>query len=313
MEESLEKISIYALGCMGGVVAETIFVSKLLPFITDSEKTLIIAISALSGLLVASIAIEMREEAERRKNNVIRDETVALMTHEMKTGLTSTGWAIEMILENYADKITQEDKKTLEGVVNSIHTTVMHSVNLLDISMLDIGKLKISLEKVSLDVVEKVFKDTVEKYRFGAEKVRIKLVSDITLDPEKQVEVDMLRLRIILENLLENALQYTTGDVKEIRVIIKNDTNTMRITVSDTGIGIPDEEKEKIFQKFFRASNARKKLSSGSGIGMYVCKQYVKAHRGAIEFKSKQNEGTTFNIAIPLKTVANVNEFLTKI
>ncbi len=87
----------------------------------------------------------------------------------------------------------------------------------------------------------------------------------------------------------------------------------MLISVSDTGIGIPESEQEKIFGEFYRASNARVKLSSGSGIGLYTCAQYVQAHRGTIRFESKENVGTTFFITIPLKTIADVNEFLNKI
>jgi signal transduction histidine kinase len=72
-------------------------------------------------------------------------------------------------------------------------------------------------------------------------------------------------------------------------------------------------KKEKIFAKFYRAKNAREKLSGGSGIGLYMCEQYVKAHKGTINFESKVNEGTTFYIKLPLKSVVDVNDFLTKL
>ena len=106
-------------------------------------------------------------------------------------------------------------------------------------------------------------------------------------------------------------MQYARGG--EIKVDIENTDESMNIVVSDNGIGIPIEEQEKIFEEFYRASNARDKVSSGSGIGLYMCDQYVKAHHGTMRFESKENVGTTFYISIPLKTTANVNEFLNKI
>ena len=123
----------------------------------------------------------------------------------------------------------------------------------------------------------------------------------------------MMRFRIILENLLENAIQYTTGEKREITVTVYNDAVAMTIMVKDTGIGIPEKEHSKIFSEFFRASNARKKLSNGSGIGLHMCAKYIKAHHGTIRFESKEGEGSIFYVTLPLKSAADVKEFLTKI
>lgn len=311
--ELFEKVVFYSLGGICGIVAESVFLPVYFPYIQENLNSFILIVSLIIGVLTSMVVLNIKNEIKFKKNNVIRDETVALITHEMKTGLTSTGWAIQLILQNYADKITAEDKKMLEGVVDSIYTTVMHSVNLLDISLLDIGKLSISLEWVGLEKVEKIFKEVIGKYTLGATKKNIQLISHIELDKNMQVEVDLLRIHIILENLLENAIQYTMGKKKEIHVNITNDASHLNIIVKDTGIGIPDEEKEKIFAKFYRAKNAREKLSGGSGIGLYMCEQYVKAHKGTINFESKVNEGTTFYIKLPLKSVVDVNDFLTKL
>ena len=114
-------------------------------------------------------------------------------------------------------------------------------------------------------------------------------------------------------NLLENAIQYTINEKKLVEVNIDNTAKNLNIKVADTGIGIPKGEQKKIFDEFYRASNARVKLQTGSGIGLYACAQYVKAHKGTIKFDSKENEGTTFYITIPLKTEVNINEFMEKI
>lgn len=313
MNDTAERILSYAIGGIVGFIGGTLISSAHMTYFDQERTSFLLAVTTLVGILTAVIVVEYRKSQALRENNKVREETVALITHEMRTGLTSTGWAIQLILQNYSDKMSEEDKTLLQGVVESIHTTVMHTINLLDISVLDIGKLLISLEWIKLDKVEQMFKEVLEKYSLGTKRHDIKLISSIHLDKMREVEVDMVRLRIILENLLQNAIQYTLEGKKEITVTITNDALNLNINVSDTGIGIPGADQAKIFTEFFRAENARKKLSSGSGIGLYTCQKYVAAHHGTITFKSKEGQGTTFFITIPLKTRADVNEFLTKI
>lgn len=313
MNETVEKIVIYALGGIAGIAAGLILINGNAPFRSFVEGHCLTIINILLGFLFASIFLQIRKEKLFDQTKKIRDETVALITHEMRTGLTATGWAIEVILDNYKDKLEEEHRKMLEDVTKSINTTVMHSVNLLDTSLLDIGKLVIALKWIKLGEIENTFVEILQKYKLGAKQKGIDLEWNIHLDKDRWVEVDSLRIKIMIENLLENALQYTVGAVRKITVTIENDAYDMKITVSDTGIGIPNAEKSKIFSEFFRASNARKVLSTGSGIGLHMCYQYTLAHHGKISFTSEENQGTTFHISLPLKTSANIDEFVTKI
>ncbi len=313
MSETIENVVTYAIGAMGGIVFGLIINSFDPRLVEAIDKYDFVVITILLGLLGASLFLLHHRKKAFERNKKLRDETVALVTHEMRTGLTSTGWAIEVILENYEGKLDAKDFQMLRDVTKSINTTVMHSVNLLDVSLLDIGKLMISLKWIRLEDIGKEFTEIFEKYRLGAVQKGITFNSDIKLDKDEWIEADMLRLRIMVENLLENALQYTTGETKRIDVSVTNNAYELEISVRDTGIGIPDTEKGKIFSEFFRASNARKLLSTGSGIGLHMCYEYTHAHHGKISFESKENEGTTFRITIPLKSSANVNEFLEKI
>lgn len=311
-----EKIVIYLIGGISGFII-WIITNNLPKEILEKNHNLIISIlSVIIGALVASNIQEYKKEKQVKKNNQIRNETVALITHEMRTALTSTGWAIQSILNNYQNFLKEEDRKMLDDLVKSTHTTTMHTVNLLDVSLLDIGKLAIALEWVDIDKIKEMIKETIGKYRLGAEKEDIKLIDETVLPKEKniKVEVDILRLRIVIENLLENAFQYINlSKNKEIKVETRSDGKNLNIIVSDTGIGIPEKEQVNIFKEFFRASNARKKLSSGSGIGLYMCKQYIVSHKGTIRFESKEGVGTKFFITIPLKTSGDTEDFLRKI
>ncbi|MBI4087183.1 HAMP domain-containing histidine kinase [Candidatus Kaiserbacteria bacterium] len=312
MQEIIEKITLYAVGGAGGAVAGTILLTFQISPVTRDESTAMLIIMSILGILVSVAIVAYRQERIAKKNGKVRNEIVSLITHEMRTGLTSTGWTIQFILDNYTGVLKESDRKMLQDAIASIRTTVVHAVNLLDVSILDIGKLSISLAWVTLAEVEEMINETIERYSVGTRQRGIEFRTEVRLDQKRQVEVDMLRLRIILENLLENALQYTSEGKNEITLSVTNDDTHLHVRVQDTGIGIPKGEQGKIFSEFFRASNARKRLSTGSGIGLYMSDQYVKAHRGTIRFESIENKGTTFLIAIPLKTEANVNEFLTK-
>ena len=309
----LERIMSYVLGAIAGAGAGSLLVAYAMPAVDPMCEEIIQQLMPLIGLLIAMAVVEYKHVRLMKHENALRDETVALITHEMRTSLTSTGWAIGMMLKKYQTAIEENDAKLLQGVVDSIHTTVMHSVNLLDVSLLDIGKLAISLQWTDLGKVDEMFNEMINKYSLGMKSKGIEFRSGVKLSTGKMVEVDMMRLRIIVENLLENAIQYTLGSEKNISLSVSNDDKEMHIQVSDTGMGIPETEKEKIFQEFYRASNARKALSTGSGIGLFTCAKYVKAHRGTIRFESQEGKGTTFFIDIPLKTEADVKGFIQKI
>lgn len=308
-----EKIVSYILGAIAGIAVGNILIAYWMPVEDPMCKDIIVQLTPLVGLLVSMLIVEYKQVRLMKHENALRDETVALITHEMRTSLTSTGWAIGMALKKYGGQMEENDSNLLQGVVDSIHTTVMHSVNLLDVSLLDIGKLAISLQKTPLEKVDEMFKEMVNKYTLGMKNKGIDFTHSIQLENARVVEVDMMRLRIIVENLLENAIQYTLGTEKKISLIVSSNEKQVHIQVTDTGMGIPEAEKEKIFSEFYRASNARKALSTGSGIGLFTCAKYVKAHRGEIRFESTEGKGTTFFIDIPLKTEADVKGFIEKI
>lgn len=315
LHERTEEIISFFLGAILGGISGFILTSFNLPYLSNEDSWFVIVVTSLVGA-ISSIAIEeSKKNKSMQKGNFVRNEAIALITHEMRTGLTSTSWAIQDILDKYNDKMSDEDRKNLEFVVESVHSTITHSVNLLDISVLDIKKLSLALELVGLDKIHAMFNEVAIKYKVGAGKRGIKFTFSIKLDVAsgKNAEVDMLRLRIITENLLENAIQFNINENKLIEMDVENDNKNIIIKVRDTGIGIPLADQSKIFNEFFRATNSVAKLSSGSGIGMYLSKQYVVAHHGTIRFESKENEGSTFFVTIPLKTGADVDSFIQKI
>jgi signal transduction histidine kinase len=115
-----------------------------------------------------------------------------------------------------------------------------------------------------------------------------------------KVKIDPEKISLVIENLLDNAIRYNlVGGTITISLDLKNDE--IEFSIEDSGIGIPESEKSNIFQKFFRASNALKKETEGSGLGLFVAKNIVEAHGGKIWFESEEGKGTTFHFTIPIK------------
>jgi len=313
MDDTIEKIGHYVIGAIYGLASGFLIISLDFQSLNPKETYLFLVITTLAGVLISSVILLRKKELLFIASKKVHDETVALITHEMRTGLTETGWAIDSILESYKGVLKEEDEKMLTDVIKSINTTVMHSVNLLDTSLMDIGKLVIALSWVNLTDVDETFRDILMRYKVAAELVGITLSHNIKLDRDRQVEVDMFRLRVTLENLLENSIQYTFGEVRQIEVNIHNDSTSLYMSIKDSGMGIPATEQKSIFTEFFRATNARNKISTGSGIGLSTCHRYIKAHHGKIRFESTEGVGTTFFITLPLKSSSNVADFLDQI
>ncbi|MSR71695.1 MAG: HAMP domain-containing histidine kinase [Candidatus Taylorbacteria bacterium] len=316
MSKYFENIISYILGGISGIAVGYITLSFDLPILSrgyDEIDIFFLIIASLLGMLVSAAFREYSKIKLIKHNTELKNEIVSLITHEMRSGITYTNWVIEFVLQKYGVAFSQEDKDRLSRVVYSTQKTVLHSVNLLDVSLLEIEKLSIYREKMRLGAVEAVIKEVVEKYTFGYKRKGIQFTYAIHLDSEKEVEVDIMRIRIVIENLLENSIQYAGEGDKSFSLTVNNDETTLNIVISDTGIGIPQSEHSKIFSEFYRASNARNKLVNGSGISLYMSKKYIEAHHGTIRFESEEHKGTTFFITLPLKTAEDIKEFLTKV
>ena len=115
-------------------------------------------------------------------------------------------------------------------------------------------------------------------------------------------EVDEVKISLAISNLIENAIKYNISD-GWVRVSLNADHKYLFIKVSDSGIGIPEDVQDLIFERFYRVDKARSRESGGTGLGLAITRSVVQMHRGAIRVYSKEGEGTTFNVRIPLNYI----------
>jgi signal transduction histidine kinase len=228
-----------------------------------------------------------------RELDRLKDEFLALVSHELRTPLTSIkGYLSVMGDGDVADD--RERARYLEIVDRNARRLEQLVEDLLLIAQIDAGKLELDRLEVDLAVI---VADAVDSAGALARARGI----EITLERSGPSPLlgDATRLAQVVDNLLANALKFTP-DGGSIRVRVGSESAEAYVEIEDTGIGIPSEEQAQLFQRFFRATNARQRAIKGTGLGLAICRAIVEAHRGFITLHSEPHAGTTVAVRFPV-------------
>ncbi|OYD08395.1 two-component system histidine kinase PnpS [Paludifilum halophilum] len=223
----------------------------------------------------------------------MRTEFVANVSHELKTPVTSLRGFAETLLDGAA-----EDPEMRREFLEIIHHESLRLErligDLLDLSKIESRKVRLNLEEVRADDLIQRTVRTIEK-QIRQEEL------DLHLELEKSftVRVDQDRFSQILINLLSNAMSYTPAG-GSITLSAGKEEKQWWVQVADTGIGIPEEDQPRIFERFYRVDKARSRESGGTGLGLAIVKHLVEAHHGSIHLESRPGEGTCFTLYFPL-------------
>jgi signal transduction histidine kinase len=238
------------------------------------------------------------EEVEKLKKLLnAKSEMVSIGAHQVRTSLSAIKWIIKMFLDGDLGKLTAEQENLLRKAYDGNDKAInLVSEILLVNKSEEVVEKKYVFEKVNIvEMIENtIFDFSGESLWRGIEIIFLKTE---TLLPE--TKVDKEKILVVLQNLIENAIKYSKYHGK-IFVSVKTEKENIEISVKDAGIGINEDSKTKIFEKFYRTENAQKKEAMGSGIGLYTTKDIVEKHGGKIWFESKENEGTTFFVSLPI-------------
>ncbi|HEV7178946.1 MAG TPA: ATP-binding protein, partial [Candidatus Baltobacteraceae bacterium] len=219
-----------------------------------------------------------------QESSEFKDDLLAMLAHDFKGPLTVILGYCELLMES-----GDERREEIETVYAQTQRLVRLSEDALVLAQTQAEGFSLARTIVDLGAL-------VEDCVDASAASNPRLTVAVTSEP-LPVELDPHRFRHVLDNLISNALKYSKSDVA---ICVRRDGNLGTIEVSDHGIGIPEGELAALFTRFGRASNARNTGITGSGIGLYVAKKIVDVHRGAISVLSKENEGSTFTITLPL-------------
>lgn len=238
-----------------------------------------------------------RANENLRALDQMKTDFVSVVTHQLRTPLSAIRWTISMLLNGDFGRLTDEQRTFLMKAYESNNRMINLIRDMVLVDHIESGKLAISsyLTTSLPDLLENLL---VELQPLAKDK-RVELIFQRPDPPYPPARIDSANLRAVLQNLIENAVKYTPIGGSVTIACSTDHSGALSLSVADTGIGIPKEEQPRIFTRFFRASNARKKETDGSGLGLFIAKKILQKYKGDIRFESKEGSGTTFYVTLP--------------
>jgi len=225
----------------------------------------------------------------------MKSQFVSIAAHQLRTPLSIIKWSLSLLRE---EKEFNKEEKDLVLKAYQTNERMINLVNdLLNVARIEEGRFVYEPKIVEFsEIVESVYNSLKE----NAKQKKIEYSLEIS-EGKKIVKVDVEKISLAVKNLIENALKYTPEKGKvEVSVKERKRKHELVFSVKDTGVGIPKNQQERIFTKFFRGANVVRMQTEGSGLGLFITKNIIEAHGGKIWFKSQENKGTTFYFTLPL-------------
>lgn len=226
----------------------------------------------------------------------MKSEFISITAHQLRTPLSALKWTFDLIKEGSMGKFTKEQADYLENC-RLANEKMINTINgLLDITRIEEGRFLYEFTEIQM---EGLVKEIIGSLKLEAARKKLKISFQEPDAPVSPVKVDVEKISMVVRNLLENAIRYTPEGGR-IDVSLEKRPQEIMIRVQDTGIGIPADQHQRVFDKFFRAKNALTVETNGSGLGLYIAKNIVEKHGGRIWFDSEEKKGTTFYFTVPL-------------
>ncbi|MFA6028074.1 MAG: ATP-binding protein [Patescibacteria group bacterium] len=279
---------------LGGkvVVSEDKYEMEIL---NPTKKTYQIAVAPViaSGCSIGSMII-IHDVTREKMIDKMKSEFISIAAHQLRTPLSSVKWMLRMILDGDTGELNDKQKDFLKKGFISNERVIQLVNSMLDISRIEEGRFNY---KCQMNDFKEIFKIAVENVQKPVMDKNIKL---IVRQPKKvpPICVDKEKILFAVQNLLDNAVKYTPKEGK-VELTLQVTAESLKITIQDTGVGIPKAEQSKLFSKFYRGSNVMRIQTEGTGLGLYIAKNVVEGHKGEIKIESEENKGTKVIIILP--------------
>lgn len=253
--------------------------------------------------LKVKIAEKTRHLEEANKHlqslNALKDEFIAVTSHELRSPLTAARGYLSFLNDSeMLATIPESARQYVSRAYNNVESLNSLVNNILDVSRLESGRF--TLRKIQANLVSLV-QNLLDNLSISAREKKLKVrFKNLTGSPQLMLPLDPLRLHQVIVNLLDNAIKYSKLG-KSIEVTLRVQDSQVQLVIKDEGIGIPQREVSKIFDKFIQAKNAASRYQGGAGLGLFITQKIVELHGGTIIVQSRLHKGTTFTLSLPLK------------
>ncbi|MBV8244736.1 MAG: hypothetical protein JOZ38_02330 [Candidatus Eremiobacteraeota bacterium] len=245
------------------------------------------AFAALASLTIHADALDHETATASRslrESNAFKDDVLAMLGHDFRGPLTVILGYCELLAES-----APEIKAEIETIFTQTQRLVRLSEDAVVLAQTQAGGFSLAREPTDLG---EFVREAVRAFDPSERRITVR-----SGDAPVWAPIDRVRFRHVLDNVVLNALKYSDGAVE---VEVRSTATEAAVAVTDRGIGIPEGDLPSVFTRFGRAGNARRKGIAGSGVGLYVANKIVHVHGGRIEVVSREGEGSTFTIVIPL-------------
>lgn len=234
-----------------------------------------------------------------REIDAAKSHFVSVAAHQLRTPLSITKWTFRMLLGGDFGPILEEQKKVIQRGFEVNEGMIRLVADLLDVARIETGKFLYNFELVSIkEILQEVVSLNLEK----AQERHISL----TLARKGKGEIPLLLLdkeniEIAVQNLVTNSINYTLPGGK-IEVLYEKSEDAVRVSIKDSGVGIPRNQMGRVFEKFFRGDNVVRMQTQGTGLGLFIMANIIRAHNGRIGLESEEGKGSTFWFTLPIKS-----------
>ncbi len=273
--------------------------------VTKEEMDLIAGFTDIMGIAVQNAKLFSDLEATSNRLNEaniklmeldrLKDEFISITSHELRTPMTAIKGYLWLLLKERVEPIQPKTREYLERVYNSTERLI-HLVNdMLDVSRITSGKVQLNKQPFNpITLAEEIEQQFLAKAMQRQTHIVIRTQADLPM-----LVADREKIHQVLENLVGNALKFTPEKGK-ITIGVAEKNGSIEFSIKDTGPGIKKEDLPKLFKKFGRVDNSLTPRSGvGTGLGLYICKQFVDLHHGTIEVKSIEHKGAMFIVRLP--------------
>lgn len=245
----------------------------------------------LEGSFKDRILIAIEDITDRRAIEQRKDDFLSIASHELKTPLTTIKGYIQ-IINRILPQTVDEKLKNAVGKT-SLYVDRLNSLigELLDVSRIQSGNIELHSEPFDFDEMLREAVDSIQRATQGHE-IKVSGSTGCTFNGDES------HITQVVTNLLSNAIKYSP-DRKSVDVHVAQVSDFIKVSVTDHGVGIPPEDRDKVFERFYRVGNIQQRFP-GMGIGLYVCSEIIKNHGGTLWVESELGKGSTFNFTLPL-------------